>query len=208
MRAPIRRTSADADVAARRSLLQPVHFARLFRRPLETSRIGRRPHRLGPRAICWREIDGEVVGVVPCYLKSHSQGEYVFDHGWAEAYERAGGNYYPEAPGQVPFTPATGPRLLVRTASTQRGPRATRRRPGRPLRGGASLVGPLHLPAGGRMGVSCRTRLPARTDQQFHWGNEGYATFEDFLGTLPRDSARPSGANGAMRWPTASPSIG
>src|SRR5690606_4526393 len=57
---------------------------------------------------------GMLLGAVFCYLKSHSQGEYVFDHGWADAYERAGGNYYPKLQVSVPFTPATGPRLLVR----------------------------------------------------------------------------------------------
>ena len=58
--------------------------------------------------------DGEIVGAVPCYAKSHSRGEYVFDRGWAEAYERAGGDYYPKLQVSVPFTPATGPRLLTR----------------------------------------------------------------------------------------------
>src|SRR5437868_571820 len=58
--------------------------------------------------------DGEIVGVVPCYAKTHSRGEYVFDAGWADAYERAGGSYYPKLQVSVPFTPATGPRLLVR----------------------------------------------------------------------------------------------
>src|SRR6201988_5343382 len=60
------------------------------------------------------KLDDKIVGVVPCYLKSHSQGEYVFDRGWADAYERAGGRYYPKLQCSVPFTPATGPRLLIR----------------------------------------------------------------------------------------------
>src|SRR4051812_40822042 len=60
-------------------------------------------------------LDGEIAGIVPCYLKSHSQGEYVFDRGWADAYERAGGRYYPKLQASVPFTPATGPRLLIRS---------------------------------------------------------------------------------------------
>jgi predicted N-acyltransferase len=67
----------------------------------------------GPRHLI-AKIDDRVVGVVPCYLKSHSQGEYVFDRGWADAYERAGGRYYPKLQASVPFTPATGPRLLIR----------------------------------------------------------------------------------------------
>ncbi len=56
--------------------------------------------------------DGGVLGVMPLYLKGHSQGEYVFDHAWADAYQRAGGRYYPKLLGAVPFTPATGPRFL------------------------------------------------------------------------------------------------
>src|ERR1700710_856436 len=67
----------------------------------------------GPRHLIAR-LDGTIVGIVPCYLKSHSQGEYVFDGGWSDAYERAGGRYYPKLQASVPFTPATGPRLLIR----------------------------------------------------------------------------------------------
>src|SRR5262245_9649452 len=79
-----------------------------------TARAGWQPQHLAAEA-----ADGTVLGVVPCYLKSHSRGEYVFDRGWAEAYERAGGQYYPKLQVSVPFTPATGGRLLVRP-----GPRA------------------------------------------------------------------------------------
>ncbi len=60
--------------------------------------------------------DGRLLGALPCYLKSHSQGEYVFDHAWADAFERAGGRYYPKLQSCVPFTPATGPRLLTHAA--------------------------------------------------------------------------------------------
>ena len=67
----------------------------------------------GPRHLL-AKLDGQISGIVPCYLKSHSQGEYVFDRGWADAYERAGGRYYPKLQASVPFTPATGPRLLIR----------------------------------------------------------------------------------------------
>src|SRR3978361_761600 len=66
----------------------------------------------GPRHLIAR-LGGAIAGIVPCYLKSHSQGEYVFDRGWADAYERAGGHYYPKLQASVPFTPATGPRLLI-----------------------------------------------------------------------------------------------
>src|ERR1700761_8133016 len=67
----------------------------------------------GPRHLLARR-DGLIAGIVPCYLKSHSQGEYVFDRGWADAYDRAGGQYYPKLQASVPFTPATGTRLLIR----------------------------------------------------------------------------------------------
>src|SRR6187401_787628 len=76
-----------------------------------TARTGWQPQHLVA------EIGGRVLGVVPCYLKSHSRGEYVFDRGWAEAYERAGGSYYPKLQVSVPFTPATGRRLLVRPSA-------------------------------------------------------------------------------------------
>ena len=89
-------------------------------------RLGHGAHRLAAAASARQGCDGTIVGVVPCYLKSHSQGEYVFDHGWADAYERAGGSYYPKLQVSVPFTPATGPRLLVRAGVDTRAHRATR----------------------------------------------------------------------------------
>ncbi|WP_313003749.1 peptidogalycan biosysnthesis protein, partial [Brevundimonas sp.] len=64
------------------------------------------------RHLSLHDEDGAVIGVMPLYLKGHSQGEYVFDHSWADAYQRAGGRYYPKLLGAVPFTPATGPRFL------------------------------------------------------------------------------------------------
>src|SRR6202021_1957290 len=67
----------------------------------------------GPRHLLAR-LNGAIAGIVPCYLKSHSQGQYVFDRGWGDAYERAGGRYYPKLQASVPFTPASGPRLLIR----------------------------------------------------------------------------------------------
>src|SRR5215813_8638127 len=70
-----------------------------------------------PQHLVAEDADGNVLGVAPCYLKSHSRGEYVFDRGWAEAYERAGGDYYPKLQVSVPFTPATGRRLLVAPGS-------------------------------------------------------------------------------------------
>ena len=69
------------------------------------------------------DASGALLGAVPCYAKSHSQGEYVFDHGWADAFERAGGRYYPKLQASIPFTPVTGPRLLVAKGAERRWPR-------------------------------------------------------------------------------------
>ena len=79
----------------------------------------RRRHSVGgrtgwqPRHLLAEDSNGFLLGAAPCYVKTHSRGEYVFDHGWAEAFERAGGDYYPKLQVAVPFTPVTGPRLLV-----------------------------------------------------------------------------------------------
>jgi predicted N-acyltransferase len=128
---------------------------------------------------------GKIVGVVPCYLKSHSQGEYVFDRGWADAYERAGGQYYPKLQASVPFTPATGPRLLIRDA-------ADAGRIGEALAGG--LIGLCEATEASSVHVTfarenewkylAEKGFLQRTDQQFHFHNDGYASFDDFLSTL------------------------
>ncbi|AID30168.1 GNAT family N-acetyltransferase [Mesorhizobium sp. SEMIA 3007] len=128
---------------------------------------------------------GRLLGAVPCYLKSHSQGEYVFDHGWSDAFERAGGRYYPKLQCAVPFTPVTGPRLLVGKGED---PDAVR----------AGLAAGLKMVTD-KLGVSSAhvtfaqendvATLEAagflhRTDQQFHFFNEGFSTYDDFLATL------------------------
>ena len=128
---------------------------------------------------------GKVEGIVPCYLKNHSQGEYVFDHGWADAFERAGGSYYPKLQATVPFTPATGPRLLVRPGANSKKIRES-------LPGG--LIGLCDATQASSVHVTFAQEAEwtflaqhgflQRTDQQFHWHNHGYATFDDFLSTL------------------------
>ncbi len=127
-------------------------------------------------------LDGEIAGIVPCYLKSHSQGEYVFDRGWADAYERAGGRYYPKLQASVPFTPATGPRLLIRDG-------VDRERIGTALASG--LMALCNATEASSVHVTFAREAEAkflgehgflqRNDQQFHWHNEGYKTFDDFL---------------------------
>jgi hypothetical protein len=131
------------------------------------------------------EAEGAVIAAAPCYVKSHSQGEYVFDHGWADAYERAGGEYYPKLQVSVPFTPVTGPRLLVAPGTDRETGRAAIVAGLRALRDriGASSAHLTFLPKAdwdslGEIG------LLQRVDRQFHWLNEGYATFDDFLAAL------------------------
>lgn len=138
----------------------------------------------GPRHLVAKCGD-TVVGVVPCYLKSHSQGEYVFDRGWADAYERAGGQYYPKLQVSVPFTPATGPRLLIRTGAdpAQVGPMLAK---GLVALCGVSEASSVHVTFAreSEWELLAQQGFLKRTDQQFHWRNDGYATFDDFLGTL------------------------
>jgi uncharacterized protein len=124
---------------------------------------------------------GKPAGILPCYLKNHSQGEYVFDHGWADAFARAGGQYYPKLQCSVPFTPATGPRLM---AANEAGRRAL-------LAGlveleqrvSASSVHITFMPED-EWALAGESGYLLRTDQQFHWQNQGYAAFDDFLSAL------------------------
>jgi predicted N-acyltransferase len=148
---------------------------------------------------------GAIDGVAPAYVKTHSQGEYVFDHGWADAYHRAGGRYYPKLQIAVPFTPVPGRRFLAR--------------PGDGAEEREQLLGAAAIELTKRLGLSSvhatfvtegewQRQAAAlgylkRTDQQFHWMNDGYATFHDFLAALAsrkrktvrkeRQSAIPSG---------------
>ena len=129
--------------------------------------------------------NGELLAAAPSYLKSHSQGEYVFDHSWAEAYNRAGGDYYPKLQVSVPFTPATGPRLLV--AAGDHAPEARRL-----LVAGLEALrretGASSIHATFATADDLATLGPAgyltRHDIQFHWLNKGYASYDDFLATL------------------------
>ncbi|MDB5625476.1 MAG: hypothetical protein JWR73_1278 [Tardiphaga sp.] len=138
----------------------------------------------GPRHLIARQGD-TILGIVPCYLKSHSQGEYVFDRGWADAYERAGGNYYPKLQAAVPFTPATGPRLLIRDGGDHD---LIRTALGRGLMGlcSATEASSVHVTFAREddwQSLAAQGFLQ-RTDQQFHWHNAGYKSFDDFLATL------------------------
>ncbi|WP_053999066.1 GNAT family N-acetyltransferase [Ahrensia marina] len=128
---------------------------------------------------------GTIHGVLPGYIKSHSQGEYVFDHAWADAYERAGGRYYPKYQASVPFTPATGPRLLVSNSVNGDAARAAL------AQGVTQLAQQLHL-SSAHVTFAEEADISAlkdagflhRTDQQFHFHNDNYSSYDDFLGTL------------------------
>lgn len=131
------------------------------------------------------ERDGRVVGLMPLYLKSHSQGEYVFDHAWADALERAGGQYYPKLQACVPFTPVTGRRLLIADGAGTAEIRAML------LEAGASAVeqlncSSLHItfPLEEEWRAAQAMSYLLRTDRQFHWENRGYDSFGNFLGAL------------------------
>jgi uncharacterized protein len=134
-----------------------------------------------PRHLRMENSSGKLIGAVPCYAKSHSQGEYVFDHGWADAYARAGGNYYPKLQATVPFTPATGPRLLAASPELKE-------LLGQGLTGICAQTdsSSVHVTFAGQNDVDL---LEAdgwlhRTDQQFHFIDRGYSDFTGFLASL------------------------
>jgi predicted N-acyltransferase len=138
-----------------------------------------------PRHLTVVAQDGKIAGALPLYLKSHSSGEYVFDWAWAEAYENAGGRYYPKLLCGVPFTPVTAPKFLVREAAHGA---ATRRLL---LMGALELceqtgASSLHVnfPVEDEWRWLGAEGLLQRQDQQYHWLNEGYASFDDFLRAL------------------------
>lgn len=134
-----------------------------------------------PAPIVIADEAGHLAAALPAYLKSHSQGEYVFDHAWADAWHRAGGQYYPKLQIAAPFTPATGPRLLLSDPALAK-----------PLLGAAQ-----QLCADNGFSSAHATFIEheqlalfeqagwlIRSDTQFHWENRGYGDFEDFLGAL------------------------
>lgn len=135
-----------------------------------------------PLPIVIEDDTGALLAALPAYLKTHSQGEYVFDHAWADAWQRAGGDYYPKLQICVPFTPATGPRLLLghrpelapallaaaQQVAAENGLSSVH----------ATFIAPEQVPLFEAAGWLLRA------DIQFHWENRGYATFDDFLAVL------------------------
>ncbi len=162
-----------------------------FLEAMESSGAAARATGWTPMHVLAHDPAGRLKAAMPLYVKTHSRGEFVFDQSWADAFQRAGGSYYPKLLCAVPFTPVTGRRLLVAP-----GPDAARYR--------ASLLD-------GALQVAKRLRLSSlhvnfvtpedaealaasglllRSDQQFHWRNEGYAAFDDFLATLSSDKRK------------------
>ena len=138
-----------------------------------------------PHHLAIEDRAGAVGAVMPLYLKSHSQGEYVFDHAWADAYERAGGRYYPKLTAAAPFSPVTGPRLLVREDVDQEAGRAALLDGALTLTGrfGASTLG-VNFPTQDEWRFMGERGMLLRQNQQYHWFNAGYGRFEDFLAAL------------------------
>jgi predicted N-acyltransferase len=166
-----------------------------------------------PRHLVLKDGSGAIAAVMPCYLKSHSYGEYVFDHSWAVAYERAGGRYYPKLQTAVPFTPVPGRRILIRPGVPEDEVRAL-------LAAAAVEVAKQNRASSWHLTFTKREEWEAlgalnllqRTDTQYHWHNRGYESFDDFLSTLAsrkrktirkeREQARASGV--ALEWLTGS----
>src|SRR4029079_12561193 len=132
-----------------------------------------------PRHLLDVDSAGEILGVAPCYVKTHSRGEYVFDHGWAEAFERAGGAYYPKLQVAVPFTPVTGPRLLARPGPTMHATRGA-------LADALAEITTASELSSAHVTFLTETEWRAlgergflrRTAQQFHWEHAIYESYE------------------------------
>lgn len=137
-----------------------------------------------PQHLLLEDGSGRLIGAAPLYLKSHSYGEYVFDWGWASAYERAGGRYYPKLQCAVPFTPVTGPRLLLGPAASDGAADALIAAMTELAR--RHKVSSLHVtfPTREEWERFGNAGFLQRTGQQFHWENRGYRSFEDFLAAL------------------------
>jgi uncharacterized protein len=209
---PIHEDNSSPDLSTRGQPINPF-ISHDFLSSLEVSKsVGARSG-WQPRHLLAEDAAGALLGCAPCYVKSHSRGEYVFDHGWAEAFEHAGGDYYPKLQVSVPFTPVTGPRLLARP-----GPLA------QAVRGGlADALAKITQSNGlSSAHVTFLTEpewrllgergFLQRNDQQFHWENAGYANFDGFLTALSsrkrktirreRKEALPPGIE--VRWLTGS----
>lgn len=152
-----------------------------FLEALERSGCASRATGWAPRHLLAHDATGRLVGAAPLYLKSHSYGEYVFDHAWADALTRAGGRYYPKLQCAAPFTPATGRRLLARDGAVQDGLAAAAVALARQLNASSLHV---TFPTAEQAQRLAAMGFMLRTGLQFHWSNAGYRDFTDFLAAL------------------------
>ena len=140
-----------------------------------------------PAPITIHDPAGRLAAALPAYVKTHSQGEYVFDHSWADAWERAGGDYYPKLQIAVPFTPATGPRLLTRHEDLM--PALIRTAETMCRDAGLSSAHATFIESE-QVAAFEKAGWLIRHDIQFHWANAGYSGFDDFLGALSSDKRK------------------
>ncbi len=134
-----------------------------------------------PAPIVIRDADGVLAAALPAYLKNHSQGEYVFDHHWADAFERAGGRYYPKLQIAAPFSPVPGPRLLLRDGTLA--PQLLAAAEAVVEQNGLSSAHATFIEESQLDHFRAADWL-IRTGSQFHWRNRDYGSFDDFLGAL------------------------
>lgn len=178
---------------------------------LEESRCANKRTGWQPQHILVSDDTDRPLGLMPLFLKSHSMGEYVFDHGWANALERAGGSYYPKLQCSVPFTPATAPKLLVPSGEAEAGAALLAAAQQLAIQREASSVHATFVPEVEAAEVEALGWLK-RMDTQFHWHNDSFGSFDDFLETLSsrkrktiRRERRDALADGlTVRWLTGS----
>jgi uncharacterized protein len=156
-----------------------------FLKTLEDSNSAVRETGWMPSHVAVEDAEGKLLACAPAYIKSHSQGEYVFDYGWAQAFERAGGHYYPKLLVAVPFSPVPGPRLLAGDSHNSPQLKRVLALALAQIATQADLSS-VHI----NFASEDEWRLMGdlgylqRTGVQFHWENDGYATFDDFLANL------------------------
>lgn len=136
-----------------------------------------------PQHIVLSEPGGDPIGLMPLFLKTHSQGEYVFDHSWANAYERSGGSYYPKLQSAIPFTPVTAPKLWARSDNREIKTALLRTAETLAQRIDASSVHATFVPEDEEK-LAGKSGWLMRHDTQFHWHNDSFSSFDDFLETM------------------------
>ncbi|MDB5643262.1 MAG: hypothetical protein JWN07_2579 [Hyphomicrobiales bacterium] len=176
--------SEDDESLSQKEAFNPFICHR-FLSALETSGSAAPRAGWGPSHLLVEDAEGRLLAAAPAYLKSHSMGEYVFDHAWADAYERAGGDYYPKLQVAVPFTPASGRRLLVAATDRAEEARATLIAGLRALRTQAKCSSThVTFPPRAEWQALGEAGWLQRTGKQFHFLNRGYADFDGFLAAL------------------------